>query len=112
MTNYTNLFPSQSNISQVSSSSKIKQVTPTSVKPKSIKNFITERLKTLYIFWKIPVVIKNCYNEFHDHDRIVEPANDDFSRNDLGKLLFGLFLSKKESSPEDDVHTTFDLLSF
>ena len=116
---YTNTFPSQSRISQISLSSKIKQVTPTSIKPKSaitkiisIKTFITERLRILYTFWKIPVVIKNCFNEFHDHDRKVEPANDDFSRNYLGKLLFGRFLSKQESSSEDDVHTTFDLLSF
>ena len=66
----------------------------------------------LYTFWKIPVVIKNCFNEFHDHDRKVEPDNDDFSRNGLDKLLFGRFLSKHESSSEDDMHTTFDLISF
>ena len=47
VTDYTNLFPFQSHISQISSSSKIKQVTPTSVKPKAIKNFITDRMKIL-----------------------------------------------------------------
>ena len=55
---------------------------------------------------------KLLHKEFHDHDRKVESDNDDFSRNDLGKLLFGHFLSKDESSSEDNVHTTFDLLSF
>ena len=119
VTDYANLVPSQSHISQVTSSSKIKQVTPTPVKPKSviskiisINAFITEKLRILYTLWKIPVIIKKCFNEFHDHDRKVEPDNDDFSRNDLSKLLFGHLLSKQELSSEDDVHTTFDLLSF
>ena len=30
----------------------------------------------------MPVVIKNCFNDFHDHDRTVEPSNNDFSKND------------------------------
>ena len=117
--NNTNLFHSQSHLSQVSSSSKIKHVIPTSVKPKStiykvlsVNTFITERLRVLYNLWEIPVVIKNCFNNIYQYDRKVEPDNDDISRNDLGKLLFGHFLNKHELSSEDDVHTTFDLLPF
>ena len=53
--NYTNLFHFQYHISQVSSSSKVKYVTQTSVKSKltiskilSVNTFITERLRILY----------------------------------------------------------------
>ena len=70
--NNTNLFQSQSNLSHVSSSSKIKHATPTSVKPKStistavcVNTFITVRLRTMYCLWKIHIVIKNCFNEFN-----------------------------------------------
>ena len=110
--NNTNMFHSQSHLSPVSSSSKINHVTQTSIKPKStiskvlsVNTFITERLRVLYILWEIP-------NKFYQYDRKVEPNNDDISRNDLGKLLFGHFLNKHELSSEDDVHTTFDLLPF
>ena len=110
--NNTNMFHSQSHLSPVSSSSKINHVTQTSIKPKStiskvlsVNTFITERLRVLYILWEIP-------NKFYQYDRKVEPDNDDISRNDLGKLLFGHFLNKHELSSEDDVHTTFDLLPF
>ena len=61
---------------------------------------------------EIPVVIKNCFNKFYHHDRKVEPDNDDFSRNILGKFLLGHFIAKNELSSEDDVHTKFGLLSF
>ena len=113
------MFHSQSHISQVSSSSKIKHVTPTSVKPMpviskvlSVNTFITKRLRILYTLWKILIVIKNCFHEFHEHDRKAESDNDNFSRNDLGKFSFGHLLTKHELSSEDDVYTTFDLLSF
>ena len=115
----TDMFHSQSHISQVSSSSKIKHVTPTSInsmpaisKVLSVNTFITKRLRILYTLWKILIVIKNCFHEFHEHDRKAESDNDDFSRNDLGKFLFGHLLTKNEVSSEDDVYTTFDLLSF
>ena len=114
-----NLFHSQFHLSQVSSSSKIKHVTPTSVKSNStisnvlpVNIFITERLRILYTLWKIPVVIENCFNEFSQHDRKVEPDNDDINRNNWGKLLFGHFLDKHELLSEDDMHTTFNFLSF
>ena len=117
--NYTNLFHFQYHISQVSSSSKVKYVTQTSVKSKltiskilSVNTFITERLRILYTLWKIPVVIKNCINEFYEHDRKVGPDNDDISRNVLGKYLLGHFIAKHELSSEVDVPTTFDFLSF
>ena len=115
----TNLIHSQYHISQVSSSSKIKHVTPTFVKPKStifkilsVNTFITEKLRILYTLWKIPIVIKNYFNKFHEHDRKVEHDNDDFSRNDLGNFLLCHFMTKNELSSEVDVYTIFDLLSF
>ena len=117
--NNTDQFHSQSHLSQVSSSSKIKHVNLTSVDPNftisnviSVNTFITERLRILYILWKIPIVIKDCFNEFNQNDRKVEADNDDISRNDFGKLLFGPLLNKHELSSKEDVHTIFDLLPF
>ena len=61
---------------------------------------------------KNPVVTKKCFNEIYEHYRKDEPDNDDFSRNILGKLLFGHFIATNELLSKDDVHTTFSLLSF
>ena len=110
--NNYNLFYSQSYLSHVSSSSKIKHVSLTSVNPKStisnvvcVNTFLIERLIILYSLWNIYVVIKDCFNEFNQHNRKVQPDNNYISRNDLGKLLFSHFLNKHEFLSEEDVHT-------
>ena len=116
--NNTNLPYFKSPTSQSSSSIKIKHVTSVSVKSKFIHqdvrltyNRIETGLKLLYDKWKVLIIIKDYFKEYRCHDIIVEPINDDLSTHNLETLLLAVFKKKNNSYNENDIYSTFDLLS-
>ena len=97
----------------------MKRVTPVSVKSKFIHQYVGltyNRIEAgsnfLYDTWKVSMIIKDCFNNYSSHDLIVEPINDNISRHDLEILLLAVFKKKKDSSTENEVYSTFDLLSY